>query len=320
MKKKLNIAIQMDPLENLNLKGDTTFALAMEAQNRNFNLSHFTPNDVFYISGKVLASTKKLNVFFKNGNEGFSYGKEQVEDLSNFNIILMRQDPPFDLAYITASHLLEKVSKKTLVINNPHEVRNAPEKICVTEFHKIMPKTLISRDLASIKKFRKKYKNIIIKPLYGNGGDGVFHIQPDDDNFNSIIEIFLKQYKEQFMIQEYIPEVRKGDKRIILIDGEIAGAVNRVPAKGDSRSNMHVGGTPKKTILNKNDLLICDKIAKFLKEKDLFFVGIDVIGKYITEINVTSPTGLREINKFNEMKIEELFWDKLEKKLSYHKS
>ena len=319
MKKRLNIAIQMDPLEDLNLKGDTTFALAMEAQNRKFNLTHFTPNDIFYESGKVFANTKKLNVFFKNGSEGFSYGDEKVEDLSNYNIVLMRQDPPFNLAYITATHLLEKISHKTLVINNPYQVRNAPEKICVTEFHNIMPKTLISRNVESIKKFREAYKNIIVKPLYGNGGDGVFHIKPNDDNFNSVIEIFLKQYKEQFMIQEYLPEVRNGDKRIILIDGEVIGAVNRVPAKGDSRSNMHVGGTPKKTFLNKNDLFICMKISNFLKEKGLFFVGIDVIGKYITEINVTSPTGLREINKFNKIKIEELFWDKLEKKLFYHK-
>ncbi len=320
MKKKLNIAIQMDPLEDLNLKGDTTFALAMEAQSRNYHLSHFTPNDVFYKSGKVYAYTKKLNIFFKNGNEDFSYEQEKLEDLSSYNIILMRQDPPFNLAYITATHLLEKIASKTLVINNPYEVRNAPEKICVTEFHKIMPRTLISRNLQSIKNFRKTYKNIIIKPLYGNGGDGVFHIKPNDDNFNSIIEMFLKQYKEQFMIQEYIPEIRNGDKRIILIDGEVVGAVNRVPAKGDSRSNMHVGGTPKKTVLSKNDLLICKQISKFLKEKSLFFVGIDVIGKYITEINVTSPTGLREINKFNKIKIEKLFWDKLEKKLTYHKT
>ena len=319
MKKKLNVAIQMDPLESLNLKGDTTFALAIEAQNRKYNLTHFTPNDIFYKSGKVFACTKTLSVFFRNGIESFCYGSEKVEDLSNYNIILMRQDPPFNIAYITATHLLDKISNKTLVVNNPYQVRNAPEKICVTEFHKIMPKTLISRNLQSIKQFRKNYKNIIIKPLYGNGGDGVFHIKPNDDNFNSIIEIFLKQYKEQFMIQEYLPEVRNGDKRIILIDGEVIGAVNRVPAKGDSRSNMHVGGTPKKTFLNKNDLFICNKISNFLKEKGLFFVGIDVIGKYITEINVTSPTGLREINEFNKIKIEKIFWDKLEKKLFYHK-
>ena len=318
MKKKLKIAIQMDPLEKLDLSGDSTFAIGLEAQKRKYNLFHFTPDHLFYKNKKVFAKTISLTLGIQNGHEHFKYGKSETHELSKFDIILMRQDPPFDLAYITATHLLEKISKKTLIINNPYEVRNAPEKIFVTQFEQIMPKTMITRDLESIKLFRNKYKDIIIKPLYGNGGEGVFRIKPKDENFNTIIEMFLKQHKEQFMVQEYLADVRKGDKRIILIDGETIGAVNRVPAVGDSRSNMHAGGTPKKTKLTANDHLICKTISPFLKEKGLFFVGIDIIGKYITEINVTSPTGIREINKFNKINVEQIFWDKLEKKLLNH--
>ena len=316
--KKLKVAIQMDPLEKLDLTGDSTFVIGLEAQKRKHILYHFTPDNLFYKDKKVFANMKELMLSVHNGKDKYTYGKNKTQELAKFDIILMRQDPPFDLAYITATHLLEKISKKTLIINNPYEVRNSPEKIFVTQFEQIMPKTMITRDIESIKLFRHKYKDIVIKPLYGNGGEGVFRVKSGDENFNSIVEIFLKQYKEQFVVQEYLPDVRKGDKRIILIDGETVGAVNRVPAAGDSRSNMHAGGTPKKTTLTKNDHLICKIISPFLKEKGLFFVGIDIIGKFITEINVTSPTGIREINKFNKIKIEQIFWDKLEKKLFHH--
>ena len=316
--KKLKVAMQMDPLEKLNLKGDSTFVIGLEAQKRNHVLYHFTPDNLFYKDKKVFANMKELILSAHTGKEKYTYGKNKTQELAKFDIILMRQDPPFDLAYITATHLLEKISEKTLIINNPYEVRNSPEKIFVTQFDQIMPKTMITRDIESIKLFRHKYKDIVIKPLYGNGGEGVFRVKSGDENFNSIVEIFLKQYKEQFVVQEYLPDVRKGDKRIILIDGETVGAVNRVPADGDSRSNMHAGGTPKKTTLTKNDHLICKIISPFLREKGLFFVGIDIIGKFITEINVTSPTGIREINKFNKIKIEQIFWDKLEKKLFNH--
>ncbi len=316
--KKLKVAIQMDPLEKLDLTGDSTFVIGLEAQKRKHILYHFTPDNLFYKDKKVFANMKELMLSVNNGKEKYIYGKNKTQELAKFDIILMRQDPPFDLAYITATHLLEKISEKTLIINNPYEVRNSPEKIFVTQFEQIMPKTMITRDIQSIKLFRHKYKDIVIKPLYGNGGEGVFRVKSGDENFNSIVEIFLKQYKEQFVVQEYLPDVRKGDKRIILIDGETVGAVNRVPAAGDSRSNMHAGGTPKKTTLTKNDHLICKIISPFLKEKGLFFVGIDIIGKFITEINVTSPTGIREINKFNKIKIEQIFWDKLEKKLFNH--
>ena len=316
--KKLKVAIQMDPLEKLDLTGDSTFVIGLEAQKRKHILYHFTPDNLFYKDKKVFANMKELMLSVNNSKEKYTYGKNKTQELAKFDIILMRQDPPFDLAYITATHLLEKISEKTLIVNNPYEVRNSPEKIFVTQFEQIMPKTMITRDIQSIKLFRHKYKDIVIKPLYGNGGEGVFRVKLGDENFNSIVEIFLKQYKEQFVVQEYLPDVRKGDKRIILIDGETVGAVNRVPAAGDSRSNMHAGGTPKKTTLTKNDHLICKIISPFLKEKGLFFVGIDIIGKFITEINVTSPTGIREINKFNKIKIEQIFWDKLEKKLFHH--
>ena len=315
MKQKIKIALQMDPLEKLNLKGDTTFILGLEALRRGFEVYFYSPNDLTYKNGFVYANTKILNLAFRNGIESFSYGKESVLKLSSFNIVLMRQDPPFNMSYITATHLLEKIVSQTLVLNNPFHVRNAPEKIFVTEFSKFMPKTVISRDPFEITRFRKENKDIIIKPLYGNGGEGVFYIRENDSNFNVILENFLKLSTEQFIIQSYIPEVKRGDKRIILIDGEVAGAINRIPARNENRSNMHVGGKPVKTSLNKNDKLICETISPHLKDKGLFFVGIDVIGNYLTEINVTSPTGIREINRLNETKIEKIFWDKALKKL-----
>ena len=320
MTKKLNVAVQMDPLEDLTLAGDSTFVIALEAQKRNFNLFHYTPNDLVYKSGELYARMKRLSLSYHNKVERFDYGKETLKNLSDFNFILMRQDPPFNMNYITATHLLEKVSKNTMVVNNPSFVRNSTEKIFVTNFHKLMPETIITRDLNEIKSFREKHKDIIIKPLYGNGGEGIFHITNKSDNFNSILEICFKQYKEQLIIQKYLPEVRKGDKRILLIDGEIVGAVNRVPSSGDSRSNMHAGGTPKKTFITKSDMQICNKISHELKKRELFFVGIDVIGNYITEINVTSPTGICEINNFNKTKIEKIFWDKLIEKLVNHQT
>ena len=315
MKKKLRIALQMDPLEKLDLNGDTTFILGLEAIKRRYDVFFYSPQDLIYKNSIVYANAKILDLAFENGKEVFSYGERKVIRLSLFDVILMRQDPPFNMSYITATHILEKVTSKTLVLNNPFHVRNAPEKIFVTEFSQFMPKTLITRDLSEIINFKKKNKNIIIKPLYGNGGEGVFYIKEDDSNFNVILENFLNLNEEQFIIQSYIPEVKQGDKRIILIDGEAVGAINRIPAKNENRSNMHVGGKPVKTSLNENDKLICKAISPHLKAKGLFFVGIDVIGNYLTEINVTSPTGIREINRLNKTKIEEIFWDKVLKKL-----
>jgi len=315
MRQRLKIALQMDPLEKLDLKGDTTFILGLEAIKRGFELYFYTPSDLIYKNNTVYAKVKTLDLAFENAKETFNYGKIKVLKLSSFDVILMRQDPPFNMSYITATHILEQIASQTLILNNPFHVRNAPEKIFVTEFSKFMPETLMTRETSEIIKFKNKYKNIIIKPLYGNGGEGVFYIKDNDSNFNVIIENFLNSNEEQFILQSYIPEVKKGDKRIILIDGEVVGAINRIPAKNENRSNMHVGGKPVKTSLNKNDKLICETISPHLKAKGLFFVGIDVIGNYLTEINVTSPTGVREINRLNKTFIEKIFWDKALKKL-----
>ena len=315
MRQNLKIALQMDPLEKLDLKGDTTFILGLESIKRGFKLYFYTPSDLIYKNNDVYAKAKTLDLAFENGKEIFSYGKIKVLKLSSLDVILMRQDPPFNMSYITATHILEKIASQTLILNNPFHVRNAPEKIFVTEFSKFMPETLITREPTEIIKFRNKNKNIIIKPLYGNGGEGVFYVKDNDSNFNVIIENFLSLNEEQFIIQSYIPEVKKGDKRIILLDGEVVGAINRIPAKNENRSNMHVGGKPVKTSLNKNDELICKSISPHLKAKGLFFVGIDVIGNYLTEINVTSPTGIREINRLNKTNIEKIFWDKTLEKL-----
>jgi len=315
MRHKLKIALQMDPLEKLDLKGDSTFILGLEAIKRGFELYFYSPSELIYKNNNVYAKAKILDLAFENGKEIFNYGKIKILKLSSLDIILMRQDPPFNMSYITATHILEKIASQTLILNNPFHVRNAPEKIFVTEFSKFMPDTLITRETDEIIKFKNKNKNIIIKPLYGNGGEGVFYVKDNDSNFNVIIENFLNSNEEQFIVQSYIPEVKKGDKRIILIDGEVVGAINRIPAKNENRSNMHVGGKPIKTSLNKNDKLICETISPHLKAKGLFFVGIDVIGNYLTEINVTSPTGIREINRLNKTNIEKIFWDKTLKKL-----
>ena len=316
MSKRLKIAFLMDPLENLDLKGDTTFALAIEAQKRNHDINHFKPEDLNLKSNKVIANICKFQLFYKDGIDSFNYNVRNLELLSNYDVVMMRQDPPFDLSYITATHILEKLPKKTLVVNNPYEVRNAPEKIFVTNFSDLMPKTLISKNIKVIKSFRDEFKDIIVKPLYGNGGQGVFHIMPNDENLNSILEMFFKHSNEPLMIQEYLPAVRNGDKRVILLNGECVGAINRVPSRGESRSNMHVGGRPEKTELTERDLFICKTISKSLKEKGLIFVGIDIIGDYLTEINVTSPTGIREIKTHNSINIEEMFWKFIEDKLA----
>ena len=315
MRQKLKIALQMDPLEKLDLKGDSTFILGLEAIKRGFELYFYSPSDLIYKNNMVYAKARILDLALENGKETFNYGNTKVLKLSSLDVVLMRQDPPFNMSYITATHILEKIASQTLILNNPFHVRNAPEKIFVTEFSNYMPETLITREINEIIKFKNKNKNIIIKPLYGNGGEGVFYIKDNDSNFNVIIENFLTSNEEQFIIQSYIPEVKKGDKRIILIDGEVVGAINRIPAKNENRSNMHVGGKPIKTSLNKNDKLICETISPHLKAKGLFFVGIDVIGNYLTEINVTSPTGIREINRLNKINIEKIFWDKTLKKL-----
>ena len=310
----LTVAIQMDPIESVNIHGDSTFVLALEAQKRGYALLHYLPKHLSFREGKVVARARTLQVRRELGNH-FTLGNFESIDLSTVDVVLMRQDPPFDMSYISATHILEHIHPKTLVVNNPVSVRNAPEKIFVTHFPGVMPPTLITSDAEEVKSFRTENKDIIVKPLYGNGGAGVFHIKPDDENLNSLLEMFTSMWREPIIVQRYVPEVRQGDKRIILVDGKPVGAVNRVPASGEARSNMHVGGRPEKSTLSKREQEICAAIGPVLKERGLIFVGIDVIGDYLTEINVTSPTGIQEINRFDGGSLEALVWDAIESKL-----
>ena len=307
----LAVAIQMDPMESININADSTFALALEAQKRGHALFHYLPSALALRNGRVMARIRPLEVRRELGNH-FTLGDEQVVDLATMDVVLMRQDPPFDMAYITATHLLEHIHPKTLVVNDPVHVRNAPEKLLVTHFEGLMPPTLITADRAQILDFRKEYKDIVLKPLFGNGGAGVFHVTPGDENLNSLLELFTQLYREPVIVQAYLPEVRQGDKRIILVDGKAAGAVNRVPASGEARSNLHVGGKAMKAALTARDREICDAIGPTLRERGLIFVGIDVIGNYLTEINVTSPTGIQEIDRFDDICIEAQIWDAIE--------
>ena len=308
----LTVAIQMDPIEKIDISGNSDFALALEAQNRGHALLYYGPRDLSFRDGKVTAHVRPLNLRAVKGDH-FALGDAFVYDLSAADVVLMRQDPPFDMAYITATHILERIHPKTLVVNNPKEVRNAPEKLFVTEFSEFIPPTLITSDLREIRSFREDHKDIIIKPLYGNGGAGVFRVKPDDENFGVIMEMFTQFYREPVIVQRYLPEVRKGDKRIILVDGEFVGAINRVPASGEARSNMHVGGCPEATELTPREKAICDAIGPALKKRGLIFTGIDVIGDYMTEINVTSPTGIHEVRRFGGADIAGLVWDAIER-------
>jgi glutathione synthase len=311
----LRVAIQMDPIDSIDIKGDSTFVMGLEAQNRGASLYHYLPQDLAMVEGRLKAYAHPMTLKREEGNH-FSFGDGAWIDLKDdVDVVLMRQDPPFDMAYITATHLLEQIHPETLVVNNPREVRNAPEKIFVTKFPDLMPPTLITSNVDQINMFRTKHKDIIVKPLYGNGGAGVFHIKPDDENLNSLLEMFGNINREPLMIQAYLPDVRKGDKRIILVDGEPVGAVNRVPAEGEARSNMHVGGQAVKSELTARELEICNRIGPELKSRGLIFVGIDVIGDYLTEINVTSPTGLQEIGRFDGTCLEGLIWDAIDNQL-----
>ena len=305
----------MDPMDSIDITGDSSFALALEAQERGHKIFHYEPENLSLLQLKPVAKLRSLTVRNIVGNH-FSLGQQKVADLkTDIDVILMRQDPPFDMSYITATHILEHVHPHTLVINDPANVRNTPEKLFVTHFEDVMPPTLITSDEEEIFSFRKKFKDIIVKPLFGNGGAGVFHIKPDDENLSSLIELHKTFYREPLMIQEYVPAVRQGDKRIILIDGAPVGAVNRVPAQGEARSNMHVGGKPMKCELTSRDREICEIIGPRLREKALLFVGIDVIGEYLTEINVTSPTGIQELERFDNVNIAEMIWHAIEEKL-----
>ena len=310
----LKVAVQMDPIASINPVGDSTFAMMLEAQARDHRVDYYVPETLALRDNRVSADVAPITVFDKPKGEHFTLGAFARTDLGGYDVLLMRQDPPFDMNYITISHLLERLHPKTFVVNPPAEVRNAPEKILVTEFPELMPPTLVTRDRAMIREFRREHGNIILKPLYGNGGAGVFLLQEGDQNLASLIELFEQSFREPFMVQRYLPDVRKGDKRIILVDGEPVGAINRVPAEGEARSNMHVGGRPELIELTPRDREICAAIGPALKARDMIFVGIDVIGDYLTEINVTSPTGIREIKRFGGPDIAVLIWDAIEKR------
>lgn len=310
----LTVAIQMDPIERIDIAGDSTFALALEAQNRGHALMYYGPRDLSFRDGVVSARARSLAVRNERGNH-FALGPPSLWGLGEAQVVLMRQDPPFDMAYITATHLLERLAPATLVVNDPFHVRNAPEKLFVTQFGNFMPPTLITSDREEIRRFRAEHRDLILKPLYGNGGAGVFRVKEDDENLGALLEMFTQLYREPIIIQRYVPEVRKGDKRIILVDGVFAGAINRVPAQGEARSNLHVGGRPEAAALNEQETRMCDALGPELQKRGLIFAGIDVIGGYLTEVNVTSPTGIQEIRRFGGADIAKLIWDAIERRL-----
>jgi glutathione synthase len=309
----LNVAVQMDPIDRINIRGDSTFALLLEAQARSYPLSYYTPDKLSLRDGKVSASVRPLVVRDVAGDH-FTLGEARHMELSSFDVILLRQDPPFDLAYITSTHMLERVHPLTLVVNDPAHVRNAPEKVFVTEFPDLMPPTLVTRDLDAIRAFRAEHGDIVMKPLYGKGGEAVFLLSREDLNFGSLYDMFSATFREPWVIQKFLPAVKDGDKRIILVDGEFAGAVNRVPAPDDLRSNMVRGGTAKATDLTDREREICTRLGPALRERGLLFVGIDVIGGYLTEINVTSPTGIRAVKNLGGADIAALIWDRIAEK------
>ena len=308
---KLKVAIQMDHVSTIDIDGDSTFVLGLEAERRGYEVWHYTPKDLVFRDRKVMARAQPMKLRREKGNH-FTLGGAEMVELAALDVVLLRQDPPFDMSYITTTHLLEHIHPRTLVVNDPASVRNAPEKLFVTHFENVMPPTLITADGAAIREFWKEHKDIILKPLFGNGGAGVFRVRPDDENFNSLLEMFSQRSREPVIAQRYLPEVRQGDKRIILVDGKAAGVVNRVPAEGEARSNMHVGGKAVKASLTKRDIEICETIGPELAKRGLIFVGIDVIGNYLTEINVTSPTGLQQIDRFDGVSLEGQIWDRIE--------
>ena len=311
---KVKVAFQMDPMEAVNIHGDSTFALMLEAQKRGHMLWHYDVSDMTYQDGDVIANMRPVSVQNTEGNH-FEFGAAKTISLRDMDVVWMRQDPPFDMAYITATHLLDLIADDVLVLNNPTEVRNTPEKLFSLQFKDLMPATMITRRELDVRAFREKHGDIIVKPLFGNGGAGVFHLKKGDSNLGSLMEMFLETSREPVMVQEFLPEVVLGDKRIILVDGEAVGAINRVPASGEIRSNLVAGGTAKRSELTAREQEICARLKPELKKRGLLFVGIDVIGDWLTEINVTSPTGIVAINKFDGVCLEASIWDAVEAKL-----
>ncbi len=312
--KPLKTAFQMDPIEQVNIEGDSSFRLMLEAQGRGHELFYYTPDHLAFENGAVTARGWPVKVRQEQGNH-YKLGERQKINLADQDVVWLRQDPPFDMGYITTTHLLDMIHPKTLVVNDPFWVRNYPEKLLVLQFPGLTPPTTIARDLETIKSFKAEHGDIILKPLYGNGGAGVFRLDPDDRNLTSLHELFAGINNEPLIAQKFLPDVSNGDKRIILVDGAPVGAINRVPASGETRSNMHVGGRPEKIGLTKRDHEICAEIGPLLKEKGQIFVGIDVIGDYLTEINLTSPTGIMELERFDGTNVAALIWDAIENKI-----
>ena len=311
----MKIAFQMDPIESVDIIADSTFRLAEEAQKRGHDLYVYTPKDLTFNRSKITAKVRSISLKRIIGDH-VSFGAIEIVDLTEFDVIWLRQDPPFDMGYITNTHLLDLIARETLIVNNPFWVRNLPEKLLVLEFPDLIPDTVISRDLEEIKEFKREFKDIIIKPLYGNGGAGIFRLKEDDKNLTSLHELFSNISSEPLIAQAFLPAVKNGDKRIILVDGSPVGAINRVPKAGEIRSNMHVGGKAEPAKLSQRDREICSAIGPTLKSKGQVFVGIDVIGEYLTEINVTSPTGIQELERFDNVNIAEMIWHSVEKKLN----
>ncbi len=309
----LNVAFQMDPIGSVNIDADSTFRIALEAQERGHSLFFYTPDRLSYQEGRIMARGWPIEVRRVKGDH-VTYGPEKEVDLSAFDVVWLRQDPPFDMGYITTTHLLEMIHPRTLVVNDPTWVRNSPEKLLVLNFPDLTPPTAIARDLRTLRAFREKHGDIILKPLYGNGGAGVFKLRADDGNLASLFELFTGFSREPLIVQKYLPEVSLGDKRVILVDGQCVGAINRVPADGETRSNMHVGGRAEPVTLTDRDREICERIGPTLREKGLVFVGIDVIGRWLTEINVTSPTGIQELERFDGTNAARFIWEAVEKR------
>ena len=311
-----HVAFQMDPMETVNIDGDTTFALAEAAQARGWTMWEYGPEHLTYDRDRILARARPMTVQ-RDQNQPAIFGERELIDLAeDMDVVWMRQDPPFDMSYITATHLLERLEGKTLVVNDPKWVRACPEKILPLDYPELMPETLISRDRGAIDAFRAEYKDIILKPLYGNGGAGIFRVKENDPNYSSIYEMFMESSREPVIAQAFLPAVVKGDKRILIIDGDPIGAINRVPQKGETRSNMHVGGEARPTELTEDDLRICNAIGPMLKERGQILVGIDVIGDKMTEINITSPTGVQELKRFSGIDAVEVCWDAIDKRLN----
>lgn len=313
MQMGLKVAIQMDPIDGIDINADSTFRIAEEAALRGHELFYYTPDQIAFDEGRLLATGWPLTVRREIGNH-FSLGERQVIDLADWDVVWLRQDPPFDMSYITTTHLLDMIHPGTLVVNDPFWVRNYPEKLLVLGFADLTPPTMIARDIAALKSFKDRHGDIILKPLYGNGGAGVFRLDANDRNLNSLHELFAGINREPLIAQKFLPDVAAGDKRVILIDGEPVGAINRVPAKGETRSNMHVGGRPEKVALTERDREICARIGPLLREKGQIFVGIDVIGGWLTEINVTSPTGIQELERFDGINVAARIWEAIEGK------